>query len=292
MSVTAEQIRTARKADLYTYMLNAHPDAVRKEGYWIRLRTNPSICTKQGLGGFKDYASNETGNSIDFLVRHMNYDFVKAVNCLTRDTMVTKCREPPKRIVTLPERAADFQAVQAYLTGRGFTKTILDRLFSDHLLYQDTRRNAVFCSAEGDFFELRGTHPDKPFHQCGKASSDCFWSFSPDGNPVRALICESAIDAVSLYLLHLRTDGDSADGNLYCGIAGVANQQAIEKIQRKLPTLLAVDNDAAGNQCRLRNSHLPALIPKNKDWNEDLLERAHSVCRPCVYGGDEFEASD
>ena len=292
MAVTREEIRAARIADLYDYLLCFHPGEFTQEGHWLRMKANTGLCMKRGCGGYKDYATGATGNSIDFLVTYMHYNFQTAVIRLVQNGTVASSAVLQSRKVIFPERARATSAVREYLSGRGFPKETLDRLLAENLLYQDVRRNAVFCSAEGDFFELRGTWPDKPFHQCGKASADCFWSFSPDGNPVRALICESAIDAVSLYLLHLRTDGDSADGNLYCGIAGVANQQAIEKIQRKLPALLAVDNDAAGNQCRLRNSHLPALIPKNKDWNEDLLERAHSVCRPCVYGGDEFEASD
>ena len=41
-------------------------------------------------------------------------------------------------------------------------------------------------------------------------------------------ICEGAIDAISLYLIHLQT-GVSVKNKAYCGIAGVANQQTIEK---------------------------------------------------------------
>ena len=34
--------------------------------------------------------------------------------------------------------------------------------------------------------------------------------------------------------------------------------------------VLAVDNDAAGQGCRDRNPMLESIIPKNKDWNDDL----------------------
>lgn len=272
MSVTATQIRNARQADLFEYLCRAHPDEIKREGQWLRMKNNPSLLTKKGYGGYKDYSSLETGNSIDFLVMHMNYDFVTAVTSLTGGGICTsaKPREPPTRTVVFPEKAGDDRKVRSYLGGRGFTKDVLDQLIESNLLYQDIRQNAVFCNADKDFFELRGTWSGKTFHQCRKARSDCYWCFAPNGPPQQAYVCEGAIDAVSLYLIHLRK-GDADKANAYCGIAGVANQRTIERISRWIPTVIAVDNDEAGEQCRLRNSGLPALIPYSKDWNEDLI---------------------
>ena len=272
---------------LYDFLLRMHPEKFKREGHWLRMNSHPGICLKRGLGGYKDYATLETGNSIDFLVRYMNYDFVTAVNCLAHSN--SRSREPPGREFFFPRKDSDTQAVRSYLIGRGFHVSVLDRLIAEGLLYQDIRKNVVFRSAAGDFFELRGTQPGKPFHQCGKESPDCFWFFSPSRHPARALICESAIDAVSLYLLRLGM-GDEATDSAYCGIAGVANQKAIERIQRWLPAVIAVDNDTAGQQCRSRNSHIPFLIPRNKDWNEDLLDCTHPVCSSCVEGDDEYAA--
>lgn len=270
MHVTAEQIRAARKADLYDYLRRSHPDEIKVEGHWIRLKSNPSICLKEGLGGYKDYASLETGNSIDFLTRHLNYDFVTAVSALTTGRETQQARPPGS--ISLPEKGADCKRIRSYLTGRGFTEKVFDRLVEKNLLYEDIRGNAVFRSAGGDFFELRGTRPGLVFHQCGKVSPERFWCFVPDDPPRTAFICESAIDAVSLYLLHLMIEGKETTACAYCGIAGVANQKAIERIQKRIPAVIAVDNDEAGQQCRLRNRQLKALIPRRKDWNEELLE--------------------
>ena len=270
MTIAREQIVTARKADLYSFLLSFHPEHFRKEGHWLRMKSNPSICMKQGCGGYKDYGTLETGNSIDFLVRYMNYDFLTAVSRLTNDTFSWRFTDPPARQFVFPEKAENNAAVHAYLVKRGFTLEVIEELETRELLYQDTRRNAVFRNAAGDFYESRGTWSGRPFHQCGKKAPDCFWSFVPYGSPAKAYICESAIDAVSLYLLHLRSGTDNP-GNAYCGIAGVANQKTIERIHKHLPVVLAVDNDAAGDQCRSRNRDLPAVIPRRKDWNEDLI---------------------
>ena len=233
------------------------------------MKSIPTICMKKGCGGFKNYATLETGNSIDFLVRYMNYDFVTAVSRLT----ATRNSAPQStRIhdVSLPQRAKEDTAIYRYLSGRGFTDEVIQKLIANGLLYQDVHRNAVFMNASGDFYESRGTWPGKAFHQCGKRTPDCFWSFVPDGTAEKAYICESSIDAVSLYLIHSRAGTENCN-SAYCGIAGVANQRTIERIQHWLPSVLAVDNDDAGEQCRQRNRGIPVLIPRCKDWNEDLM---------------------
>ena len=267
--VTKEEIRMARVADLYGYLLSAHPDEFRREGRWLRMKSIPTICLKKDCGGFKDYATLETGNSIDFLVRYMNYDFVTAVSRLTAKR-VSEPQSPRPRDVLLPQRSKEDDTVRHYLSRRGFTDEVIQKLISDGLLYQDVHRNAVFMNTSGDFYEARGTWPGKAFHQCGKKTPDCFWSFVPDGNAEKAYICESAIDAVSLYLIHSQAGMEKCN-SAYCGIAGVANQRTIERIQHWLPSVLAVDNDDAGEQCRQRNREIPALIPHGKDWNEDLM---------------------
>ena len=63
---------------------------------------------------------------------------------------------------------------------------------------------------------------------------------------------------------------------MYCSIGGVANQQRVDVIKSCMgaagrPVFLAVDNDPAGEKCRERNPGCPALVPRLKDWNADLL---------------------
>jgi ABC-type uncharacterized transport system substrate-binding protein len=87
--------------------------------------------------------------------------------------------------------------------------------------------------------------------------------------PETAYVCEAAIDAVSLFLIH-RQQGKT-DPAVYVSIGGAVNQQTIERIKRKVPSVLAVDNDPAGNECRTRrNPYIPTLLPIGKDWNDDL----------------------
>ena len=56
----------------------------------------------------------------------------------------------------------------------------------------------------------------------------------------------------------------------YISIGGVANDATINRISHGIRTVLAVDNDPAGDLCRKRHGNLETIIPTNKDWNEDI----------------------
>ncbi len=212
--------------------------------------------------------------------------------------------------ITLPEPLEGrFRNLFAYLSSRGIPADIIQDLVDKGVLYQSAEgNNVVFVSPEGDYCEIRGTNsyadrrckrrkecsryrsgehtwcelmdtcsdykPD-PFHGCRKAKPDRFWYFDPDpGMPTKNIyVCEAAIDAVSLYAIHQQYI--MRDKGVYVSIGGAANQRTIDRIcrgSRGRNVVLAVDNDEAGDKCRDRNPELEALVPVNKDWNEDLRE--------------------
>ena len=84
------------------------------------------------------------------------------------------------------------------------------------------------------------------------------------------LVCEAAIDAVSLYQI-LVEYLKSKEAFACVSIGGVANQETIDRlVSTGKEIILAVDNDNAGEQCRKRNATLGYLIPTTKDWNDEL----------------------
>ena len=145
-------------------------------------------------------------------------------------------------------------------------------LVDNKILYQEkNRNNIVFINTERDFAELRGTYTyGKPFHGIvPDCRNDGFWWFRTSRTACKAYICEAAIDAISLFELHkLRGKNEPA---YYISIAGAAKQPAISRLKGStLSLILAVDNDAAGQQCRDKNPDLEYILPEHKDWNEDL----------------------
>lgn len=301
INVTKAQIQAARKADLYHFLLYHHPNDVLREGESIRLCCDHSVSIKEGYCGYTDFATDETGNAIDCLVNYFNYTLPDAVNALLADaggagvgtaapTQDAAADAPTqasgkgqRKPFVLPE--ADNRTskeLSNYLSGRrGISAFVVsDLICEEKVMYQErTHNNIVFVNPERNFAEIRGTNPNKPFHQVMYDDDPAaFWWFKADGlysDAEVAYICESAIDAISLYCIH-RIYNNKLNG-LYCSIAGVANQKRIDRIKAGmgaagLPVILAVDNDDAGEQCRKRNPDCGYAVPHLKDYNEVLLE--------------------
>lgn len=280
MKATTDQIRAARRADLYDFLRRHHPDDVHVEGNSLRLKADHSVSVKRGYSGFRDFSTGATGNGIDLLVRYLGYSIPQAAEALaagvpTPSTGVVAT--PPPRVVpiTPPPKAANYRRIFAYLQQqRMIPADVIQRLVDEDLLYQaEQSNNAVFISRQKDFCELRGTLSQKPFHGVLKTQPDRFWSFqgSPieyEGKPT-AYICESAIDAISLYLVHRHHDMDTRAH--YCSLGGAANYDTIKRIQRHARAILAVDQDHAGDLCRERFPDLPTFNSRKKDWNEEWI---------------------
>lgn len=317
----------ARRTNLYDYLLEYHPNGVTQEGDSLRLNRNHSVSIKIGWSGYKDFATGETGNAVECLMRFFDYGFKDAVAALAvYDGMAEEDLDIPEgnlgiptevvKLHGLPEATGTapgpqgispppvlrqnpqkpppapkpfvppepfqgpYRQLFAYLVQqRGIPAGLVQRLVDGGLLYQDAAHgNAVFINQAKTYAELRGTMTGKPFHGLAPGSSqEDFWWFKPGlpASPVTAaFVCEGAIDAMSLYLL--RQPLPPGDNPMYCSIGGVANQQRIDMIKSCMgaagrPTILAVDNDPAGEKCRQRNPDCSTLLPTLKDWNADLL---------------------
>lgn len=281
MTVSREQITTARKADLYAFLRARHSNLFVLTPRNLFLKENQSLVIHTGYSSYKDYTTKETGNGIDFLTGYLGYSFQDAVIALAGSSSSINQIEPQNSLSTvssetimLPE-AAPFphSRMYAFLSARKIPGAMIDALSAEKLIYQEAKRNnVVFVNKERDYCELRGTYTfaEKPFHGCRKTRPDRFWYFTGGKEKPRvAYVTEAAIDAISLYLIQ-KINGMDTLHAVYISIGGVANDATINRISRGIRTVLAVDNDPAGEFCRNRHSDLEAIIPVHKDWNEDL----------------------
>jgi len=280
-NVSKEQAESARRADLYDFLVKYYDSNFKHEGDSIRPVDNHSISIKKGYNGYKDFATKETGNSIDFLIKHMGFDFINAVQALS-DVPASAISQPvdisqQDGIENVPPQFPEpvygrYKNLFAYLKSRGISTETIQMLVEQKKMYQEkSKNNIVFINMERDFAELRGTYTfGKPFHGIVPNSRhDGFWWFRTSKNAAKAYICEAAIDAISLHELH-KMQKNSEDA-YYISIAGVSKQPAIDRLRSsKLNIVIAVDNDDAGQKCRDRNSDLEYILPIRKDWNEDL----------------------
>ena len=110
------------------------------------------------------------------------------------------------------------------------------------------------------------------FHGCRRSRPDRFWyltnGLDSQAKASSVYVCEAAIDAISLYLIH-QQHGINAPA-AYVSIGGAGNQQAINRLKKHNGVIIATDHDEAGDACRDRNPELATIVPVYKDWNEDL----------------------
>lgn len=269
-------MQTARKTNLYQFLLANHANLFKIVSHSLRMQTNNSISIKDGYTGYYDFSTGDKGNSVDFLTKYLGYDVDRAVFAL----IGIQPPEPPLQIkqeqgggmvYPIMNGNGDNERVRQYLHNkRGIDYDTIDMLIEQNLLYEDTHHNCVFLNAVADWGEIRGTS-QAPFHGMIKNNRpDGFWWFKYGDEKEKAVfICESAIDAISLYEIYRLTN--QLFPAVFVSIGGVAKQQTIDRLKRaKKKIIIAVDNDDAGNQCRNRNGNTKSYIPRLKDWNEDL----------------------
>ena len=282
-----EQMQKARKTDLYAFLMAYHAGQFTSDGTSLPPVNNHSLSIKRGYSGYKDFATDETGNSVDFLTKHLGYQLDDAVFALIGEkpnmNVHLSCPEPTQKDAdkadgnpAFPEPVnGTYKNLFAYLMRRGISQNTIQMLVDSELMYQEKEHNnIVFINRDKDWGELHGTYSmgEKSFHgMVANCRHDgCWWFKNCTDKPTVAYICESAIDAISLYELH-QLKGQNMPA-YYVSIGGAGKQDTIDRIVKLYRVIMSVDNDKAGSDCRRRNASLESVIPINKDWNEDLID--------------------
>lgn len=211
--------------------------------------------------------------------------------------------------ISCPPPGSTNRNLYAFLQTRGIPSLIIRDLIDRKLLYQDDHNNAVFVTPQRDYCEIRGTNTfadnrcrnsksckeyqeaehlwccymddctdyhKSSFHGCRRSRPDRFWylasGLDSQTKVSSVYVCEAAIDAISLYLIH-QQHGITVPA-AYVSIGGAGNQQAINRLKKHNGVIIATDHDEAGDTCRDRNPELSTIVPVYKDWNEDLQKGA------------------
>lgn len=291
--------------------LNTDHNVWVKRGYhgYKNFRTGES-------GNNVDYLMNFLDYSYPDAVMALNGDLDNFKSSDSSSFVDSVLPEIKQKDIELPKAATAYKNMFAFLQNRKIPVDVIQMLIDRRLMYQTAiGNNIAFVNPERDYFELRGTntfadrrckkrndcadyvcgnhqwcksmetcnnYKGDAFHGCKKSKSDRFWYFttSSDEKVKKIYICEAAIDAISLYVLH--RNHKKTDSAIYISIGGVANQQTIDRIKFfcKDRVIIATDNDEAGDECRSRNAELSSIRPINKDWNEDLKKGVY-------YGSDK-----
>ena len=291
--ISQDVIKQAQSIDLYEYLATTEPGNIKPEGQYGRLKDNHKIVFKKGSPYFYDNDSGSSGNPIDFLMHYRGLSFTQAIEALVGGTYIpgvvsntapgasNNSEKEEKREFTLEPwmlpKEGRYNRAFAYLTqSRGIPAEVVSALMKAKKLYEDTNHNCGFYDAEEQVYEYRSTltqtrEGQKPFRGVYRANKDRYWSFyMGEGAPDAICITEAAIDAISLYVLL-----GQPKNFMFASMAGCCNQAIIDRLKLEgIPLILATDNDEDGRKVYERNPDIQfCYIPRNKDFNEDLLEK-------------------
>lgn len=193
-----------------------------------------------------------------------------------RATVAEAVQERPP--FTPPEPAPEnWQAVRAYLTDkRAIPGHIADELHRRGDLYADDRKNAVFVCRDEAGAITGAEKKSIRFAGMAAGSKKNLGGFRLGRvlTAARVYLVESAIDAVSLWLLR-RAKGEK--GFAVVSTAGTRTTVPAFLAERDPATLInAFDADAPGDRAAGRMGLAERTKPTQKDWNDDLKAEAKS----------------
>lgn len=291
--VSPDELKQARQCDLLTYLQAAQPQELvelRNGVYCLRSHDSLKISNgkwywwSRGIGG---------RSALDYLIEVEGIPLVEAVQKINAMEGIEKS-VPSFYVLShkpfvLPERNSNNDRVLQYLQMRGIDREVIEMCIAFDTLFEDVHHNCCFVGFDETrsprYAMLRSSDPNRSFLQ-EVAGSDKRYSFSlPPTESTKLYITESAIDALSLYVLR-----DNAPDN-YLSIAGantprgntlpLALEHYLSMHQQIESVCLCLDNDCAGIQAakaiqaRLPEQYKTELLPpkEEKDYNEQLMRR-------------------
>jgi hypothetical protein len=284
-----EQIKQARQANLAEYLIRQGVPLERVGQRYRHKEHNSLVFTENA---YYWNSRGETGNAIDYLIRHLGMDFKTALYELTLTETQTNAD-----IVIRKREIFDFtqfiiepdmRRTIAYLNkSRGISYELIKQLIFDKLLLQEAETNNIIFPMYDETgsivgAELCGTLTEKRFKGI-KAGSEYGYGYTIQGkSEIKcALFFESAIDLLSFIDIE-RLKNKSIDSLALVSMAGLKDvilKQTLNRRNEPLQAVVCVDSDEAGVEF-IKNvtgqiSGIKILYPdvQYKDWNDQLQAR-------------------
>lgn len=284
INFTNEERERARRTDL-AYFLISQGESVKKSGSEYEWFDGSQKVTIRGNLWYHQY-EQKGGDAIDFVRRFYNKDYVGAVQLLLNQTCGNILKSAPierkQKPFKLPERNDRMSRVFSYLLlTRGIDKEILYEFVRKKMIYESAKyHNAVFVGYDLDgnprHAHLRGTVLSNAF-KGNVAGSKPEYSFHWNGTSDKLFLFEAPIDMLSFISMH-KENWKSHTYVASCSVSDRVLFQCLKDNQSIKIGYLCFDNDEAGQTANKRiaeklnkmNIQNQILIPKQKDWNEDL----------------------
>lgn len=286
---TQEQIDTANRKDILSVARDLGMDLVERRGtykapgmggLYITPSKNSFNCFSSGYQGEK----NHGGGPIQLVMFYNKCSFVEAVYYLlgvsAEQISIKRTKAKKKRDIVIPEKAANYSHVYAYLTkNRKIARWVIDILIKEKLLYENNYHSCVFVGYdfEGNIKHcaIHGTVDENAFK--GEAeNSDKKYAFHRSGITDTLHVFEAPIDGMSYLTFYPEAKKDHLLA--LCCLADV-NLQEYLKHNKISSIIFHLDNDKWGNkqtetllEVYGENYFVSDERPekKYKDWNEML----------------------
>ena len=284
INFTNEERERARRTDIASFLMN-QGESVKKSGSEYEWLDGSQKVTIRGNLWYHQY-EQKGGDAIDFVRRFYNKDYVGAVQLLlsqisgnlTKSAPIERKQKPFK----LPERNDRMSRVFSYLLlTRGIDKEILYEFVRKKMIYESAKyHNAVFVGYDLDgnprHVHLRGTASSNAF-KGNVSGSKPEYSFHWNGKSDKLFLFEAPIDMLSYVSMH-KENWKIHTYVASCSVSDRVLFQCLKDNPSIKKIYLCFDNDEAGQTANKRiteklnkiNIQNEILIPKHKDWNEDL----------------------
>jgi len=300
--VTPEQIESAKRMDLLTYLQTYEPhELVRFSGNVYTTRTHDSLKISNGKWC---WWSRDIGgrSALDYLIKVRGMTFTEAViqidgQAANKPPVPSKVQIPaePKKLL-LPEKNENNDHVIAYLTGRGIHRDIIDYCIQTKCIYESRNyHNAVFVGFDRHgthkYAMLRGTTSRRYMGEANGSDKHYSFCISAKNHCSRLHLFESAIDLLSYCTLELLS-GRSWQQENHLSLAGIYQPKknneestppaALMQFLKNYPYIkeisLHLDNDVTGRLAAktiitiLASDYMVSDEPPNhgKDYNDYL----------------------
>ena len=277
---TELQLYQAKHADLAAF-LAARGETLKRSGSeqeWAGRHI--TICGHQ----FYDHYESCGGTAIDFVQTYFGVSFQDAVQMLLGQNVFAEPVEPRKRErqFQLPARNGNMRRVYAYLLKQRYIdRAVLDCFVHRKLIYESANyHNVVFVGVDEND-QPRHAHKKSTASQgkfrANQSGSAAAYSFHHAGKSDAIYAFESPIDMLSFISMH-PADWKQHSYVALCGVSSEALLHQLSVNSNLREVVLCLDNDEAGhvatgkisNALQSKNYSVSVLMPRFKDWAEDL----------------------
>ena len=281
---TDQQIKEASEVDIVD-LLRRRGEKVEAAGSEHEWKHGGDTIKIRG-GKWFNFYENEGGNAISFVRKFFEKSFPEAMQFLLggSEGELKQAKPAPQRIrkpFSVPIANETTRRIYQYLVGkRKIDKDVFSVFAKEQLVYETADyHNAAFVGKDKDgrirHISLRGTGGN---FRGNVESSLPEYSFHWHGKSDRLYIFEAPIDMLSFISMN-KQDWQTHSYAACCGIGSKVLDQMLKDNPNIKKVYLCLDNDMKGREFngliadRLFEQGIPTkiLVPKNKDWNEDLV---------------------